>query len=182
MAFNVKNSKETSNVVRIKDYLGAESDSVDNSEKLTDDSDILTLPTQLVNYRNKNFLFGFGILSFGLAVSVAAKDVKVVLLLAIFSMYFFVRAAVVARHYASGRIVELVAVCTGIKPSQFRDRISVSFMVTSEANQTAYFKFNVPSRRSQDDFIVGASYVIYFDKTVKNVLIGYIQLGMDELL
>lgn len=192
--FNEMNKDENNQkIVSINEYIDTEEeydeelsnieeDSVDNSEKLDDVNDILPLPTPLVNYRNKNFLIGFGIVALGLAISISVKDFKIFLLLSLFSIYFLGRAIVVARHYNTGRIIELIVTCTGIKPSKLADKTAVSFRAESETGHPVYFKFNVPSRRSQDDYIVGASYVIYFDSFAQNTLIGSIQLGVDDFL
>ena len=110
------------------------------------------------------------------------SDFKPALLLLLFSMYFIWRGLVVERKYRSGEVVELVATCTGIKPSFYKDRISVSFAAEAEDSEDiTYYKFVVPNKKLQDDFIVGAPYVIYFDRNAEHVLMGYVQVGASPV-
>ena len=173
--------QDNQNIIPFVDVVNASEEAVDKSEKLLESDDILPLPTQLVNYRNKNYLGGLLLIGVGVAFSVFVHDFKPVLLFILFSMYFVWRGLVVEREYRSGQIAELVATCTGIKPSFYKDRIAVTFAAEAEEEDDfTYYKFVVPNKKLQDDFIVGAPYVIYFDRNAAHVLMGYVQVGASS--
>ena len=170
--------QDNQNIIPFSDVVNAVDEAVDKSEKLSESDDILPLPTQLVNYRNKNYFAALMLIGVGVVFSVFVHDFKPILLFLLFSSYFIWRGIVVEREYRSGRIAELVATCTGIKPSFYKDRIAVTFAAEAEEEDNfTYYKFVVPNKKLQDDFIVGAPYVIYFDRNSEHVLMGYVQVG-----
>ena len=150
---------------------------VDKTEKQPKNSIIVLLPTQLVNYRNKNFFVSAVTLFFGFGFSIYVCDAAFLLLSALFAAYFLWKGASVSFRYHNGRIAELTAICTGIMPSFYRDRFTVTFAVQSEADDFVYYKFVVPCKRNQEDFIIGARYVIYFDRNAVRSLLGYLLLS-----
>ena len=157
-----------------------ETDLVDKNEKHITDGVIVPLPTELVNYRSKNF-FAAGFLFVGsIAVSLYMKDLKPLLFCLLFSSYFVWRGLATAGDYRSGRIAEIVATCTGIKPSFYRDRTTVTFAAQGEDNALAYYKFVLPTRKAEEDFIVGAVYVVYFDRTASHTLIACVQIEAES--
>ena len=170
------------NIIPFSEVINASDEAVDKSEKQPESDDILPLPTQLVNYRNKNYFGAFILICAGIGFSLFVHDYKPILLFLLFSAYFVWRGIVVEREYRSGQIAELVATCTGIKPSFYKDRIAVTFAAEAEEEDNlTYYKFVVPNKKLQDDFIVGAPYVIYFDRNSAHVLMGYVQVGASQV-
>ena len=89
------------------------------------------------------------------------------------SAYMAYLGYTVKRDYRRGEIVEQGAVCTGVKPSSIRDRVMVTFRTKVDGKER-FYKFYVPSRMSQDEFIVDAPYVIYYRKNAPEALIAYV--------
>lgn len=89
------------------------------------------------------------------------------------SVYMAYLGYTVKRDYRRGEIVEQGAVCTGVKPSSVRDRVMVTFRAKVDGKER-FYKFYVPSRKSQDEFIVDAPYVIYYRKNAPEALIAYV--------
>ena len=153
--------------------------SVDNSVTDYQNVTILPLPTSLVNYRNKNFYMSFLILAAGGLFTAILRTWSALIICSLASVYLAFKALSVEHNYNSGRIVELAAVCTGIRPSFYRDRLSATFTADSGNGESVYYRFIVPNKRLLDDFIVGARYVLYYDKEAKNLLLGYVQVGPE---
>ncbi len=150
---------------------------VDKTEKPLNSDLILLLPSQLVNYRNKNYFASAAVFILGVAFSLYVREKAPALLSTLFSAFFLWKAASVANRYSSGKIAELTATCTGIMPSFYRDRFTVTFAAQSDDQDYVYYKFVVPNKRSREEFIIGAMYVIYFDRDAVNSLLGYLLLG-----
>lgn len=163
-------------VFQFEDYPAASNESVDNSKKQSKIDAIVPLPTQLVNYRNKNYFVSVAILGLGTAFSIYVREWSPTLLCAVFSVFFLWKGASVASKYKSGRIAELAATCTGIRPSFYRDRFTVTFAAQSGDDEFVYYKFTVPNKRNREEFVVGAVYIIYFDRDASQTLLGYILL------
>lgn len=138
---------------------------------------ILPLPTSLVNYRNKNLLMSAASLAAGLLFSATLRTWSAFIICLLASVYLSFKALSVEHNYNCGRIVEIAAVCTGIRPSFYRDRLTATFTSDNADGDSSYFRLFVPDKRLQDDFIVGAPYVLYYDRDSKNLLIGYVQIG-----
>ncbi len=148
--------------------VNSETDNIDkdNTENL------YVLPTLLANYRGRLLIYAglIGVVSIFFAVFFRYYGPLVLLF---GSAYLCCKASRVEADFCAGTIVEAGAVCTGISVSRLKDRVHVSFRTTDE-EKPAYFKFAVPQRSSQDDFIIDAPYVIYFDITNPHVLIGFV--------
>ena len=171
-----ESSVDSSNVVELFPQQKEEVSSVDNLEKHKKNIAILPLPTSLVNYRKKNIYMSILSLAAGALFTMTLRTWAALLICSFMSIYLAVKAVRVEHDYNSGRIVELVAVCTGIKPSFYKDRLTATFTAETDGGTQAYYKFAVPNKRLQDDFIVGAPYVLYYDRELKNLLIGYVQI------
>lgn len=89
------------------------------------------------------------------------------------SVYMAYLGYTVKRDYRRGEIVELGVVCTGVKPSSVRDRVMVTFRTKVDGKER-FYKFYVPSKQSQDEFIVDAPYVIYYRQNAPEALIAYV--------
>ena len=151
-------------------------ESVDKSEKQSKIKAILPLPTQLVNYRNKNYFVSAAVLVIGTSFSIYVCEWTPTLLCALFAVFFLWKGATVSRRYSSGRIIEVTATCTGVRPSFYRDRFTVTFAAQSNNDGFIYYKFTVPNKRNREEFVIGAMYIIYFDRDADQSLLGYILL------
>ena len=152
---------------------------LDNSEKQSAGGAIIPLPSELVNYRNKNFLGAVMLFAIGISICLFVHEWTPIFLFAFFAVYFVFRGLMVAKKYRDGVIVEIVATCTGLKTATYRDRITVTFAAPSESGSLVYYKFIVPSRKAEEDFIVSATYAIYFDQYSPHALIGCVQVGKE---
>lgn len=150
---------------------------VDILEILYKNVSILPLPTSLVNYRNKYLLVSAITLAAGLLFTATLRTWSACIICTLASIYLAFKAICVEHDYNCGKIVEIAAVCTGIRPSFYRDRLTATFTSDNADGESSYFKFIVPDKRLQDDFIVGAPYILYYDRDTKNLLLGYIQVG-----
>ena len=150
--------------------------SVDNLGKQNNNIVILPLPTALVNYRKKIIYMSVLSLAAGVLFTITLRTWSALLICSFMSVFLAMKAVSVEHDYNCGRIVELAAFCTGISPSFYRDRLTATFTAESDDGTQAYYKFTVPNRRLLDDFIVGALYVLYYDREQKNLLIGYVQI------
>ena len=151
--------------------------SVDKSEKQSKVDAILPLPTQLVNYRNKNYFVACIALALGSCLSLYVNEWAPVLLCSLFTAFFLWKAITVANRFNSGKIAELIATCTGVIPSFYRDRFTVTFAAQSKDGEYAYYKFIVPNKRMREEFVIGAMYIIYFDRDAAHSLLGSILLS-----
>lgn len=150
---------------------------IDNNNKHGLDQ-IIQLPTELVNYRNKNFFAAVVLLLSGVVIALYVRDYAPIILFLLFSAFFLWRGILVKWKYLAGSIAEIVATCTGTKPSSFQDRMTVTFTAEGEAGEYSYYKFVIPSKKkAETEFIVGARYVIYFDRMMKQALLGYVQVS-----
>ena len=138
---------------------------------------ILPLPTSLVNYRNKYLLVSAITLAAGLLFTATLRTWSACIICTLASIYLTFKAICVEHDYNCGKIVEIAAVCTGIRPSFYRDRLTATFTSDNADGESSYFKFIVPDKRLQDDFIVGAPYILYYHRDTKNLLLGYVQIG-----
>ena len=170
-----KNQAETRSI-SFKDFPVSNNDLIDKTKKLPKIDVILPLPTQLVNYRNKNYFVSFSVMILGVAFSIYVCEWTPALLCGLFSVFFLWKGATVASRYNNGRIAELTATCTGVRPSFYRDRFTVTFAAQSEEDDYIYYMFTVPNKRNQDEFVVGAMYIIYFDREATRTLLGHILL------
>ena len=168
--------QENQNIIQFSERVDSAGESVDKNKKHNCD-DIVPLPTELVNYRNKNFYAAGILLVIGVVVALYVKDWKPLMLFILFCAYFVWRGMVVAKDYSSGKIAEVVATCTGIKPSFYKDRITVTFAAEDQDGALSYFKFVIPTRKAEEEFIVGATYVIYFDRVATHTQMGYVQIS-----
>ena len=150
---------------------------VDILEIIYKNVSILPLPTSLVNYRNKNLLMSAITLATGLLFTATLRTWSACIICTLASIYLAIKAISVEHDYNCGKIVEIAAVCTGIRPSFYRDRLTATFTSESVDGESSYFKFIVPDKRLQDDFIVGAPYILYYHRDAKNLLLGYVQVG-----
>jgi len=150
---------------------------IDKKEKSNNNGDILLLPTQLVNYRNKNYFASVAALVLGFGFSLYVGDKMPFLLCTLFASFFFCKGISVAERYHKGRIAELTATCTGIMPSFYRDRFTVTFAARSDGDDYVYYRFIVPNKHNQEEFVIGAMYVIYFDRETVRTLLGYLLLS-----
>ena len=162
--------------IRFENFSVPNNVSVDKSEKQSEIDAILPLPTQLVNYRNKNYFVSVAVLVLGTAFSVYVHEWTPTLLGALFAVFVLWKGATVSRRYSSGRIIEVTATCTGVRPSFYRDRFTVTFAAQSDDDGFIYYKFTVPNKRNREEFVVGAMYIIYFDRDIAQSLLGYILL------
>ena len=151
---------------------------VDILEILYKNVSILPLPTSLVNYRNKNLLVSAITLAAGLLFTATLRTWSACIICTLASVYLAFKAISVEHDYNSGNIIEITAVCMGIQPSFYRDWLTATFASKTDEGESSYFKFIVPDKRLQDDFIVGAPYVLYYDRDAKNLLLGYVQVGL----
>ena len=173
-------ANEHTNIVSFPEITRKSDDPVDKSAEQLSVADILQLPSVLVNYRNKNYFGAFMLLVIGGVLSFCVKDWKPMVLFTFFMAYFVWRGLSIANDYRKGRIVEIVATCTGIKPSAYMDRITVTFAAASEDDTLVYYKFVVPTKKAEEDFIVGAVYVIYFDLAMQHSLMGHVQVAAAQ--
>lgn len=169
------NNQAEFNSAPFENFSVSNRESVDKSEKQSEIDAILPLPTQLVNYRNNNYFVSAAVLILGTAFSIYVREWTPSLLCALFAAFFLWKGATVSRRYNSGRIIELTATCTGVRPSFYRDRFTVTFAAQSD-DDFLYYKFTVPNKRNQEEFVVGAMYIIYFDRDSAQSLLGYILL------
>ena len=151
---------------------------VDILEILYKNVSILPLPTSLVNYRNKNLLVSAITLAAGLLFTATLRTWSACIICTLASVYLAFKAISVEHDYNSGNIIEITAVCMGIQPSFYRDRLTATFAAKTDEGESSYFKFIVPDKRLQDDFIVGAPYILYYHRDTKNLLLGYVQVGL----
>ena len=99
------------------------------------------------------------------------------LLLCICSLFFIYRAFSINKDFKSGKIVEMPVLCTGVKASSFRDRSIVIFRsFNSEGNEDKAYQFNIPSKKTADEFLENNTYMIYFNPQSENVLIAWSNL------
>lgn len=119
-------------------------------------------------------------LTAGVLFTAVLRSWSALIVCSLASVYLAFRALRVEHDYNSGRIVELAAVCTGVRPSFYKDRLTATFTAETEDGTSAYYKFIVPDRRLLDDFIVGAPYVLYYDREAKNLLLEYVQVGWES--
>ena len=173
-------SVDSSSVVELFRQQRGRAPSVDNLKKQNKNIAILPLPTLLVNYRKKNIYMSVLSLAAGVLFTVTLRTWSAFMICSFMAAYLAVKAFKVEHDYNSGQIVELTAVCTGIRPSFYKDRLTAPFTAESDDGTLAYYKFTVPNKRFQDDFIVGAPYVLYYDREMKNLLIGYVQVGSKD--
>ena len=145
-------------------------------KQLKSDS-ILLLPSQLVNYRNQNFFASVSILALGIAFSAYVRELTPVLLCTIFSAYFIWKGISIESRYSCGKIAELTATCTGILPSFYRDRFTVTFAAQTDEDSFVYYRFIIPNKRNREEFVIGGVYVIYFDRDNSNSLLGHLLVG-----
>ena len=138
---------------------------------------ILPLPTSLVNYRNKNLLMSAISLAAGLLFTATLRTWSACIICTLASVYLAFKAISVEHDYNSGNIIEITAVFMGIQPSFYRDWLTATFASKTDEGESSYFKFIVPDKRLQDDFIVGAPYILYYHRDKKNLLLGYVQVG-----
>lgn len=150
---------------------------VDKTKKRHKRDPILLLPSQLVNYRNQNFFVSASALALGIAFSVYVHEWSLFLLCAIFAAFFLWKGLSVRSRYSCGKIAELTATCTGIMPSFYRDRFTVTFAAQSEDDDYVYYRFIVPNKRNREEFLIGGVYVIYFDRDAVRTLLGYLLVG-----
>ena len=169
------------NVIFLSNFINHNSAPVnsefDNSEDFLENTST-ALPTPLVLYQRKLLCISGIILVGALFFSFHFRNYAPLILL-LGSAYMLFKACLVQRHFLSGQIVELGAVCTGVSVSKIKDRIHVTFRTAAEEDgngEPGYLKFAVPMRSSQDDFIVDAPYVIYFDQTNPHSLIASVQV------
>ena len=171
-----ESSVDSSSVVKLFPQQSGEDLSVDKFKNQHKNTVILPLPTSLVNYRKKNIYISVLSLAAGALFTMTLRTWSAFLICSFIAVYLAVKALRVEHDYNSGRLVELAAVCTGIRPSFYKDRLTATFTAESDDGTLAYYKFTVPNKRLQDDFIVGAPYVLYYDREMKNLLIGYVQV------
>ena len=135
---------------------------------------ILPLPTKLVNYRNKNYFTACAVLLFSLGLSIYVQEYAPSLLGLLFTAFFLWKGLSASQRYNSGRIAEITATCTGVRPSFYRDRFTVTFAALNEEDEYVYYQFVVPNKRMREEFIIGAAYIIYFDRDNTHALLGNI--------
>ncbi|MCR5089906.1 MAG: hypothetical protein K6C08_10380 [Oscillospiraceae bacterium] len=150
---------------------------IDKTSNPQNSSSILLLPSQLVNYRNKNYFVSAAIMTLGIAFSFYIHEWTPVLMCTLFAAFFLWKGVAVESRYSCGKIAELTATCTGIMPSFYRDRFTVTFAAQSEDDDYVYYKFIVPNKHNREEFIIGAMYVIYFDRDSVRTLLGYLLVG-----
>ena len=88
--------------------------------------------------------------------------------------WVFCKGLSASQRYNSGRIAEITATCTGVRPSFYRDRFTVTFAALNEEDEYVYYQFVVPNKRMREEFIIGAAYIIYFDRDNTHALLGNI--------
>ena len=150
---------------------------VDKTKKQYMNAAIVPLPTQLVNYRNKNYFTACAIFLFSLGLSLYVQEYTPSFLGILFTSFFLWKGITVSRRYSSGRIAEISATCTGVRPSFYRDRFTVTFAALNEEDEYVYYRFVVPNKRLREEYIVGAAYIIYFDRDNTHALLGNILLS-----
>ena len=146
----------------------------DKTKKQYFNAAILPLPSQLVNYRNKNYLTACAILLVSLGLSIYVQEYTPLLLGILFTAFFLWKGLSASQRYSSGRIAEITATCTGVRPSFYRDRFTVTFAALNEEDEYVYYQFVVPNKRMREEFIIGAAYIIYFDRDNTHALLGNI--------
>lgn len=131
------------------------------------------LPEPLKEFRNKQF-FGAALLAVGaIVVTLAFKNYGGLVLL-LGTAYYAYNGLNISRKYYTGQIKEVTAICSGMRAATIKERTLVTFREEHEDGHFAYHKFFVPGKNAEDDFIINAPYVIYYDLANPNVLVGSI--------
>lgn len=148
-------------------------DDADIVDEDTAEQDPSFLPGPLVEYRFKKLLLVGGIALGSVFLAILAKNVSFLVLM-VGSVYYGYEAFMVAKKYHKGEILEVPVVCTAVKAAQFRNQVSVTFVEEDEEENMHYYKFSVPDKRAEENFVVNAPYVIYFDISNPSFLMAYV--------
>ena len=162
---------EADNVVEL-DALG-EQDENSGSESGEDvppdgDSDI---PGAVLEYRKKQYFVAALLAGVGIFASFVFGHLSPMVML-IGTVYYIFIGRHAVKDYREGRICELAAICSGVRASPIKNRSIVTFRAELEDGSFKYYKFFVPGRNAEEQFIVNAPYAIYFSIDNENYLIG----------
>lgn len=133
------------------------------------------LPEPLSAVIFKNYLVAVIISALIVLFAVTSGDFRLLALL-IMPAYFVVRAMSLSKAYKNGQIAGRRMVCQSMQRSVVLDGVIVTFLNDSDSgidDEQKYHRFNVPGRRSADNFTVGAEYMVYFNVSDPSALVAY---------
>lgn len=138
----------------------------------------LPVPQAIIGHRNKLFLVSCAFFVASISICLYLKSYEPLILL-LGTGYFAFQGVTVVSRFNNGYIREIPAICTGVKVSTIRDRMTVTFktLLDDESDDgEEYFRFmNLPKRKS-DEFSVDHPYIIYYDIDSPQTLIAYTDL------
>lgn len=146
----------------------------DNTDTNDSDEQPRFLPTPLHAYQRKLYVGSAVIGLAGVSTALFLHSYAPLLLL-LGTLYLAFKAFSVRHDYFTGTIVECGVVCSSVRPSQIRDRVSVTFR-SHDGDNASYYLFVVPRRHDADEFIPDCQYVIYFDVSNPHALLAYMPL------
>lgn len=172
-------------IIEIAEYVDFTHDSNDQIPMSVPDSDAensdfkeVLLPSALSLHSLKLKMIAVVFCVAGIAVTLYLKSYGPLSLLA-FALYFMYRGISIKKRYQNGLIREVAVLCTGVKSSNIRDRMTVTFRTEDDEEADChqeYFKFTNISKRKADDFLLNYPYLIYFDLENPQALLGYIEI------
>ena len=145
----------------------------DTDEEKADDGSDDYIPTAIIQYRQKQFFLAGLLAGISLLCCLVFRSFSPTVFL-IGTVYYAHVGMNAVKMYKQGEIYELAAICSGTKPGQIKNRTMVTFRVELDDGGFTYFKFYLPGKKVDDDFIVNAPYVIYFSKNNPQYLISYV--------
>ena len=100
------------------------------------------------------------------------------LVLLLGAAYFGYKSFAVRGRYFNGFIAEVPAICTNVKPARWQDRVVVTFKSVPDDPEEPpeFYQFSNLSKKSEDRFMPGHPYMIYYDVDEPKVLINYTNL------
>lgn len=131
------------------------------------------VPQPIIEYRNKKFLAAGLLLFLATLMAVVLRNMSPFILV-VGSLYYMWDGITAARRYHMGKIYEVAVICSGVKASERKNRVLVTFREEKDDGTFYYHKFYVQGAKNEDAFIVNAPYVIYWEDSNPNYLIAYI--------
>ena len=135
--------------------------------------DVKTIPQPLMQYVFKLCIGAFLCFVVSITSAITCSSIMPLILLGGTALFVF-KIYVLFCNYQQGNIEEIAVICTGLKASRIRDRVTVTFREVNDTEELQRcFKFIIPSKKTQDEFIVNSSYLIYFDKNNIDILLAW---------
>lgn len=131
----------------------------------------IPLPTAIQRRAYMQYFAAVGVALFCIFMAIFNRDLRYLMGIAI-SVALVYLGISTTLDYANGKIVEMAVLCANVNESRLKKNTIVVFRTNEDIPK--YFEFVVPGKHGHK-FQLNAVYIIYFDPTKKNVLLGYIE-------